>query len=434
MSEALRDRWGRYLVAPTDGGKPIGYTRVTTVAKTLDDGGGLIPWKATATIVGALRRPGLHARWEALLAEHPDPWYGNESSKATCKALVEECATAGGTSDRADVGTALHALTELYDRGTLDLSTLLPGARADLEAYAATMKTAGLITVSDLVECLIVLDHHKVAGTVDRIVRMPDGRHIIADVKTGTDLRYSWRSIAVQLAAYANADALYDQDTQTRRPMPDNLDRTTGIVIHLPAGEARCTLWTVDLVQGWRAFTASMWTRDWRKNDDLASPYAMPAPAHTPGLLAPLPAKAEINEGPMVDVSKLGTDFAALPAEAHAAVRQVAAEANAAGHSISLSDMPSQRRHDIGRALIDIAAMKSTPSGWDDETIRALVATVTGDLAVQQPAIPLGAAIGVMTLEQARTFADLAARYAATELVAAFRDDGTMHFVGLDAA
>ena len=28
-----RDQWGRYLVVPPGGGRPTGYTRVTTVAK-----------------------------------------------------------------------------------------------------------------------------------------------------------------------------------------------------------------------------------------------------------------------------------------------------------------------------------------------------------------------------------------------------------------
>ena len=32
-----RDRWGRYLVLPEGGTKPIGYTRATTVAKGIED-------------------------------------------------------------------------------------------------------------------------------------------------------------------------------------------------------------------------------------------------------------------------------------------------------------------------------------------------------------------------------------------------------------
>ena len=430
---ALRDRWGRYLIAPPDGrGKPRGYTRVTTIAKTLDSGDALIPWKATATVVGALRRPGLHSRWQALLAEHPDPWYASEDSKAECKRLVEECATAGGSADRAEMGTSLHSLTELYDAGRLDPATLLDGARRDLDAYAAAMAASGLTVVPELIECLLVLDEHEVAGTTDRILRTADGRHVIADVKTGTDLRYSWRSIAVQLAAYAHADARYDQATGTRHPMPD-VDRTTGIVIHLPAGEGRCTLHHVDLEAGWQAFQASMWTRRWRKRNDLATPLTIPArvPAgapvelpRIPGQLPPRPAVETIDEGPEADpdaLAALARRFAELDDDARAAILTVTAAADAAGHPLSLKALPSVRRFEIGRALIDLAAY-----GWDDEVARALVAHVTDDPAVEQPGVPLGAAVGRLTIDRARALSDLAARLASSDLVMGCRPDGTL--------
>ena len=44
MSETRRDRWGRYFVVPPEGGKPEGYTRVTTIAKSADDGGAIQAW------------------------------------------------------------------------------------------------------------------------------------------------------------------------------------------------------------------------------------------------------------------------------------------------------------------------------------------------------------------------------------------------------
>lgn len=427
MTDAQRDRWGRYLITPPDGAKPIGYTRVTTIAKTLDDGGGLLPWKATATIVGALRRPGLHARWQALLAEHPDPWYGGDDSKSLCKKLVEECAEAGGSSDRADVGTALHSLTELYDCGKLDPATLLDSAKADIEAYAAAMTAAGITVDPDYVECLLILDEYKVAGTADRIVKLADGRWVIADVKTGTDLRYSWRSIAVQLAAYANADALYRQEGHKRYPLPD-IDKTVGIVMHLPAGEGQCNLYEVDLVAGWRAFQASMWTRNWRKDDTVAKPLAVVAP-RTIGLLEPLP--APIDEGVTVDsvtVGELGKTFRTLGDDASAALRQLTVEAHDSGHSISIAALPSVRRFEIGRALVAIAEY-----GWDDELARALVAHVTGDDAIQQPGIPLGAAIGLLTIDQAQSLSDLTSRLATSEIVVGCRPDGTLCVTGLAA-
>ena len=145
-AEIRRDRWGRYLIVPPGGGKPVGYTRATTVAKTFDGEGGLLPWKATMAMTGMMRRPGLRARFEALLARFPErgPWYGSEASKEECKRLVEECAEAGGSADRADIGSALHSIIEQINKGhapmlTQDVTT------ADIDAYNATMAAAGLV-------------------------------------------------------------------------------------------------------------------------------------------------------------------------------------------------------------------------------------------------------------------------------------------------
>ena len=56
-----RDRWGRPLIIPPDGGKPVAYTRVTTVAKTLEDEGGLSKWMMRMTALGLAQRPDLYA-------------------------------------------------------------------------------------------------------------------------------------------------------------------------------------------------------------------------------------------------------------------------------------------------------------------------------------------------------------------------------------
>lgn len=288
MGEVRRNQWGQYLVVPPGGVKPTGYVRATTVAKTLDSEGGLGPWKATAAVVGAMRRPGLHARWQALIAEHPDPWYGSEASKAACKKLVEECQLAGGTSDRADVGTALHAIIEQRNLGRPGTPLLQPTMQADIDAYRATIDAAGITFNPELLETIVVLDRHGVAGTADLLeVHVPGHGPMVADLKTGTNLEYSWQSIAIQLAIYANADNVYVQGDATdgsqdrRLPMP-TLSRELGLVVHLPAGEARCELLLVDLVAGWKAFEHSMWTRSWRQCKTLARVYTPGAAAAAP--------------------------------------------------------------------------------------------------------------------------------------------------------
>jgi hypothetical protein len=269
-----RDRWGRMLVVPPDGTEPMGYTRVTTVAKALDEGGGLAPWKATMCMLGAYARPGLRSRWETLIAATAgDPWYASSEAKAQAKALVEECAKVGGASDRAEQGTSLHALTALVDVNRT-VTGLTPDTEADLSAYVNTLIREGISVVElwpgqPAVEVTVVLDRQHVAGTADRIVAVPGfDLPLIADLKTG-DLTYGWHAIAVQLAAYAHGDAVYWQgadpngSTDERTAMPE-VDQRHGLIINLRPGSAHVDLYVVDIEAGWRGFGLSLAARQWR--------------------------------------------------------------------------------------------------------------------------------------------------------------------------
>lgn len=428
--ETRRDRWGRYLVVPPDTAKPAGYTRVTTIAKTLDDGGGLIPWKATAAVVGALRRPGLHARWQALVSEHPDPWYANSDSKAACKKLVEECAQAGGSADRADLGTALHALIEQQLTG-ITPSGLQPGMEADVEAFRSA---TGALTIDPAhIEATVVLDEWKVAGTADMLaVTVPGYGDLIGDLKTGANLDFSWQAIAVQLAAYAHADNVYrqgaaDDGTQdVRTPMP-TVSQTHGLVIHLPAGEARCTLHIIDLEAGWEAFQHSMWTRGWRSRKKLAVPYQVPSapcladggvtqarngspvPASTPDPLDQQDAVHARHGGHPDDGDDVAADFPAvrnayaeLDTSGKTWIAELQSQATAAGVTFHAKDATYRRRWEIIRALTLLAAAGET----DDTTLRELLEPIIGACA-QYPNVPVGHLVGSLSATEAATFGQL---------------------------
>lgn len=289
-TEARRDQWGRYLVVPPGKSKPVGYTRATTVAKTLDDGGGLLPWKATLAMTGLMRRQGLRGKFEALMSQHPDkgPWYGSTDSKKQAKKLVEQCAEAGGSADRADLGTALHSIVEQINKGQAPLM-VQPETQADIDAYRAA--TEDMIIDARFCELVVVLDEWRIAGSPDMLrVTVPGlDEDVVADLKTGDNLDYSWQSIAVQMAGYANADNVYvqgdaDDGSEDERLSMPPISKDVGLVIHLPAGQARCDLYTVDLASGWKAFQRSMWTRDWRKNKTLAKPFQV-----APGAVPPSP-------------------------------------------------------------------------------------------------------------------------------------------------
>jgi hypothetical protein len=266
-----RDRYGRYLILPPGGDKPVGYTRATTAAGWLDDGWGIPPWMATMAITGTLLRPGLYAQWEALLARHDgSPWYGGDEAKAECKRLVAEAAAVGGANDRAEQGTALHELTAMVDEGRT-LNYISAATEADLRAYTDTLTAAGVTFLPGMIERTVVLDDKRIAGTFDRIARVPGfDKPLIADLKTGADLAYSWHAIAVQLSEYAHGDALYRQGPaangteDVREPMPD-VDLDNGLIIWLPAGSGTCELFLVDIAAGWDALEHAIWVNGWRK-------------------------------------------------------------------------------------------------------------------------------------------------------------------------
>jgi hypothetical protein len=122
-------------------------------------------------------------------------------------------------------GSWVHTLTELIDAG--DMPPLFISAEfvaqgvelgipEDIQKEVATgylmfRKAHGLTAVHIEVKC--VNDEHRVAGTIDRIDRTADGRHVIGDIKTGGVVTRV--STAVQLALYAGS-LPYDADTETR--------------------------------------------------------------------------------------------------------------------------------------------------------------------------------------------------------------------------
>lgn len=285
--EPQRDRWGRPLIVPPDGGKPVGYTRATTVAKTLDDEGSLTKWAQRMTAAGLVRRPDLLALLASKLDDGGDI---PEQHKGDVQRICDEAKEHGGGSRAANLGTALHALTEALDLGQSPY--IPPDMQADIDAYRRAVEPFEVLGV----EQFVVLDEpHRIGGTFDRLWRLPDGRVVIADLKTGRDLSYSWRSISVQLAIYANAVGYRDG---VRTPLhADGVDTDTGVVIHLPVGQGRCDLYTVDLRAGTLALQHSMWARQWRNRKDLHAPLAVPAnavPSAAEASPAPAPAQASL--------------------------------------------------------------------------------------------------------------------------------------------
>lgn len=242
-----RDRWGRPMIVPLEGGKPKAYTRVSTLAKTLDDQSGLMMWKQRQAVKGVAKRADL-----LTLAQSA----GDDNQ--TLNEVVKQAMEAAESSAAANKGTALHSFTEAVDLGH-DIDVPL-NYLADVNAYKKA--TVNLEVV--MAEKFVVNDYLEAAGSFDRLVRLPDGRLVIADIKTGKDAAKYAVATAAQCAVYANS-MLYNVSDDTRTPFPAELDVTFGLLIHLPAGKGECHVHKLDLAFGYQFAEVAAEVREWRK-------------------------------------------------------------------------------------------------------------------------------------------------------------------------
>lgn len=296
-TEPPRDRWGRYLLSGPGMTKPESHTRATTMARTLADTFNLDQWGRRMLLQGASKRPDLVA-----LAATLDPEERND--KAQLNKLADQCQEAAAASSGANYGTAVHAFTAKLDAG--DKVVAPPPLDRDLAAYASTLAERGIRTVPQMIERVVSLQigDARVAGTLDRanLVDRPGwDLPVIGDVKTAKEI-WSFGEIAIQLALYANADLLHDIPSGTYAPMPA-MDKTRGLVFHLPVGRAACTVYVVDLVAGWEAVQLALDVRRYRDRTDLAVPFDMvaaSAPAAPAGddLMAQLEQSLAITASP----------------------------------------------------------------------------------------------------------------------------------------
>lgn len=251
----LRDRWDRPLIWPLDGDKPVAYTRVSKLAKALDDQQFLMLWKQRKTLEGVIRRPDLLTRAAGVLAKgNPDT---DPATKKALNAICGEATTAAGADKGSSAGTGFHDLTEAIDLGNEPL--FVPEsdkARLDAFKYA----TKDLIPLD--VEAFIVNDIVKCAGTFDRLYLCPDGKVRVGDLKSGKSEALYPLATAVQMAIYARGKRyipIYDgkpsKDTYVggeRVDLHEDLDLTTALLIHMPPSGG-CEVIPLNIELGWKA-------------------------------------------------------------------------------------------------------------------------------------------------------------------------------------
>lgn len=257
------------------------WTRATTLASTLADRYALERWGNRNVVLGIAARPDLYALAASCTSDDKDQ----------LGQIVDQAQEAAKARSGANLGTALHRLTERIDRG--EILDVPAEWKPDIDAYCQTLVDASISILPEWIERVLLAPQYEAAGTIDRLIYL-DGKFVIADLKTGANaVDYGMGDIAVQLAIYANATHAWKGDAgQVPRdrwgryslPHPDaqldvyevlpEIDLERALVIWLPVGQAKCELHQVDIRAGKEAIDLALAVRAWRKRQDLSTPYS----------------------------------------------------------------------------------------------------------------------------------------------------------------
>lgn len=258
------------LPEPDAKGRPIvrSYARSSAWGKPLEDLNSLMDWKTRVTLLGCVVDPNLvnRAKYVSERLENP---------RDALQSIANKALELGGAHEQSNRGTAVHGLTDLVDQGRWnELIDLPESIYNDLKAYRHTLDEHEVHSLA--IETFTVQDDLRVAGTFDREVYVPDpcpvcgNTDYISDLKTSRTANYphSW---AVQLAVYANSWP-YDIERRTRVPWERVPCKHRALLVHLPAHQARCDLYWIDIETGWQTATHLVpAVKAWRSNKSLLS-------------------------------------------------------------------------------------------------------------------------------------------------------------------
>ena len=255
-------------------GKRERFSRTSSYAKPLDDESALTNWRIDTACFGVAGDKALQARYVST----------KRDDRSAIKDLREAAIQAGRGSEAADVGTAIHAMSERWEDGDDEFDPPEPYLSA-LKAYSAEMDKLGL--KSTHFEVPMVTVEYRCAGTADRIYELtkplvvptgeilPKGTLIIGDLKTSKTLDYSKGAFATQLSLYAQGQ-MYDVMADEFLDTPE-INQDWGLIAWIPSNqeEGFCEMIWIDLQAGneaaWLASQVKEYRAKWRKEKLVAA-------------------------------------------------------------------------------------------------------------------------------------------------------------------
>ncbi|MGW0245099.1 PD-(D/E)XK nuclease family protein [Nocardia goodfellowii] len=216
------------------------------------------------TAIGVVKRRSLTQQISSLISRDGDLAY--EKNKKQFFGILKAATEAAGSGTKAESGTAAHEFSEVIDRG--EWPEYLPDELVGpMRAYQEAMQPVEVVDN----EPFVVVDEINAAGSIDKLVRH-NGKVQVWDLKTGASTPKYPLAPLLQLAIYAHGER-YNVETGERTPLHEDIDLSTGVMIHLPLqpvdGEYVCHLYELDLEFGWNAVHTALQVLEARKTASL---------------------------------------------------------------------------------------------------------------------------------------------------------------------
>ena len=298
-AESKFNGWGWYQLPSPTTGRPTGYPRATTIAKTLEDRSGLEKWNVRERVQQVLAL----TRMDPKQVIYTDPT--GETTAADALGALDDAIKSGkvyqidqtltmidnvmGGADARELGECAHDWLGALAAGRCLMKDVPDVVKPHVKHGLRVIAHRGLVMLPEYTERTVLntAGEENVAGKIDCIFRIvTTGELVLGDVKTSKSLEYSWLAFAVQIGGvYGWASQMLTMDGKGWEPMPD-IREDFAILLHIPSNQPDlAAAITIDKWFGGESLVASIDTRQRRKN----------APKLVPQHAVPVPSKAAIR-------------------------------------------------------------------------------------------------------------------------------------------
>lgn len=291
---------GRYSLPDPKTGVQTGFTRVTNIAKVLEDTFNLSRWSRRETAMRLIST--MELAHEGQLAGQQAEAFDlirqliEEGQDNKLNFALDDLDNLLGGKDAAEFGTAVHEWCGAVDLGMCTVAQVPEQFRQHVQAYQALLARHGLIAEPQFIERTTLnygtdlkptvkgRKYPVIGGTFDRIFRCATtGRRFMGDLKTSktSSLPYAWIGFGVQMDFYRTADYVLSVDGTTWETLPE-LVPEFGILVHLPSDDVtKSAAITFDMTTSTRLRQMSLDTYVERSqaSKTIPSVHALPVPS-----------------------------------------------------------------------------------------------------------------------------------------------------------